>query len=512
MGILTSNIGVTPSRAQAESGEFDALSIPINKPGKYLVRIIGDLNRLVSRFIPTVSIDAETGKSKAGWKVIRGEHLLLDTIESADFQVRKEYFLKVAVHQNQEIDERKIEWQARSRLASSKRWMIAAFDRADGDNPIVKRLAMPWKVWKGVTEKQTMEDPTKPGFLLNGPLYAFDVLINHTRDDDKPGNEAFKHDYSVEVVSRPFQGQFPISFLEEAPTAEVLNACFTPAEMQAMETTTVNLQKETAPHTEDEIRDIFRKYPINLGLMENGTPVFLYPDRLAQTLDDLEIPYVLPGGRVSIPANTGGQAMIENVPAAPKVSSVSVEATDAQVEPVAAPTVPQPPPAPAPAPPPVPAQAPAQGSLNLQRQQEQPPFEVQTPPPAPAPVPEVAPPPAPAPADSPPAPPAPDDGVIPYDDSQGWESEAQRAKVIAAFQPDPTKVHARLFADWKTKYGDLPRFKSYFPGVFEQITSSDGATVTDVTSAAPSAAPQPAPTPEPAPEKKPPAKKGGRRW
>jgi len=319
MSVHQSPIGVTRNQASQEEKQSDALVIPINKPGTYTLHPIGGLKRYVRRWVPVLRYNPTTMTMEPSFTCITGDSVVLDSIEKADQGSRKKYFQLVGERDGHPLDEKDLNRRSRSRLAPSTHYAILAFD--DSDNPpVVKKVLMPWSAWEALKKLQEKLSAKRPGNLMFGPMYTFRCIIEHSRDDSRGGPEEFRHSYNVSAYDAPFRDQLPATLLDEAPSLELVGKCFSPEELEALEANQIDLTAETAPMTDDQIREVFVKTPINLGALEgeNQFPVFVDTRVVVQELEKAQIAYQLPSG-----APSGAPALNAPPASAPKVPTVA---------------------------------------------------------------------------------------------------------------------------------------------------------------------------------------------
>jgi len=288
-----SNIGVTQDEANREETRFDANIIPINKPGRYIIHPMGKLKRWVRRWVPILKFNSQTGAAEPSFTLITGESNFLEEIVKVDEESRFKYFIATQKMEGRQIDEERAREEARSRLSAISSWLLLAFDMADPE-PVVKKINCTWTVWKGLRELQESPSATKPGMLMFGPIYAFQAMINHIRDDQKPGAEYMKHDYKVSIYDAPLRDQLPLSLLNERPSAEIINMCFSAEELAAIEQSDIDLDVDVKAVTNDDIVEIFKKTPLNLGAMDDKRlPFFMNPEALIPILEENQVSYEL---------------------------------------------------------------------------------------------------------------------------------------------------------------------------------------------------------------------------
>jgi len=185
-----------------------------------------------------------------------------------------------------------------SQLKPSRKWLYLALDKQyagrKGYAPRVVVIQATWTLQDFIEKRTTEVDPENPEMLANGPAFSFDILMTKTVRKDL--GKRFGTSYSPRLYQKATDspGQYPIMYDLDSVD---LTQHFTEAELRAIEECPWDLEKMAQALSEDETREVFQKYPLFLGAVNFSSskrlPIFRDPKSLVETLDALDITYVM---------------------------------------------------------------------------------------------------------------------------------------------------------------------------------------------------------------------------
>lgn len=428
MGLGKKIIGVTAQQAAQEEKSFEAFTISIKNPADYVIHPIGGMKRFNKRYIPVKYYDSTKAEFVTGWRLVMGEGGIFDAIEAADFESRKQYFRLALQREGVAFTADDLAKKARSNLSVAQSYVLMAFLAGD-DPPVCKRLSLGYKQWNELRALQEKVSPFDASKLMFGPMFSFWITLTHAYAANKPVVEYMKHSYSLTIYNSPLKDLVPVNWDKDPDTDfEALYAqSFTDAELEAIERNEVDLEKEAAPTTDDAIREMFEKAPINLGATRDNLPYFVNVPEVHALLTAQDIGCLLPGDAVTMsPTVIAGATNIPNVQQPEQAVSVSKpsvtinsKSVETSVEPLDTAT--------------------AEDAVIVDTPTESAPVSIA------------------------------DEVDDPY---LGWgESFDNAAKVAQEFKPK-SALHKKMFADWQDNDGSRAGFDKIFPGEADKILTT----------------------------------------
>jgi len=222
--------------------------------GDNVHRVLFGPVKISLQYYPTLVEDETTGEMVQRMKVIRrgSAGTPLDTLSSLEKRIRTG----------------RGEQNASSSLNPSSKWLYLVMDKNDDDYPSVKIAEYPYTVYKKLIELEAAVSIKDSSKLRNGLIFMWDAII--TKSVDKSKGIRFGTSYDAQVdPENTFSGKVPVSYLG-ASTAELgekldLEKFFTPEEYAVIQAAELDLEKEGAPHTAEEVKQLLTDFPIYLG-------------------------------------------------------------------------------------------------------------------------------------------------------------------------------------------------------------------------------------------------------
>ena len=255
-------------------------------PGEYLVRLITVPYREEVIFYPALVHDEDTNSIEPAWRAVRVDPRrqgILDQLAVFERNLRQARGQK-----------------AESQFDRSKKWVFAGFNRAD-EEPVVRIFELNWTCMQRLEELAQLADLKDSTKLRHGPYFAWDAVITKKVDPSK--SPRYGTSWSLDVYEAPFQSKIPISVHQKGISADDMESFFSDEELAAIKESSVDLAKETAALSDEEILEVLAKAPINLGFERNGTPVFQDKDSLAQKIEEIGLSQLPASERPALPAN-----------------------------------------------------------------------------------------------------------------------------------------------------------------------------------------------------------------
>jgi len=271
---------------------------------------------------PTTAEDEETKVMKNTWRSahVKGdERSLLDQLANLDKALKQKHI------SSRGGDDSK----AMSILRKQDRYDYAIIPRIQepGKQPEICILEANWSVYNDIRNKSTEKHPTKPGMLLYGLQYMYDLVLTKGKNT-QTGRPAYK----VDVLGCTTEGTIPIDHLdaERFPIDNPMR--FFPSEDLALiEATAWELDEQDLPIDNEKLAEYLKEFPIDLGRAEkNNASSFLFfnsPDDLG-ALQNYAFTQALP---VHIPKQAELAAMPQGAIASPAPATNTVVVTESQV-------------------------------------------------------------------------------------------------------------------------------------------------------------------------------------
>ena len=278
-------LGVTRDQESTEERRFDDLTIPIAKPGKHEVIILGSLKRRAQSWLPILRYNEQEQRVDHTWKLVFGNIPLLEKIAKADSRGREIYFRNIMKKQGKKVKDEALKNFVRSRISPRVHFVLLGFDISDPD-PMLKKAPLTWGAWDDMKEVYKTESKTKAGKLRFGAIYSILWLINHKYDESSKKREEFKHSYKVNSSETPFANKMKIELLDKAPSDKLVMKCLDAltadiwepgAAWGAFQESELDLHEEYKSATEEEVREALDAAPFNLSATDkDNIPIFPY--------------------------------------------------------------------------------------------------------------------------------------------------------------------------------------------------------------------------------------------
>ena len=250
--------------------------------GDNVHRVLFGPVKISLQYYPTLIEDETTGEMVQRMKVIRRGNAgtPLDTLASLEKRIRTG----------------RGEQNASSSLNPSNKWLYLVMEKNGDDYPSVKIAEYPYTVYKKLIELEAAVSTKDSSKLRHGLIFMWDAII--TKNVDKSKGIRFGTSYDVQVdPENSFSGKVPVSYLG-ASTAELgekldLEKFFTEDEYAAIKAATIDLEKEGAPHTAEEIQQLLSDFPIYLGATNpDGSYRFPSIEQFQQQLEKMGIDFL----------------------------------------------------------------------------------------------------------------------------------------------------------------------------------------------------------------------------
>tara|TARA_R100000008_G_C3586267_1_gene172576 strand:+ start:3324 stop:4331 length:1008 start_codon:yes stop_codon:yes gene_type:complete len=250
--------------------------------GDNVHRVLFGPVKISLQYYPTLVEDATTGEMVQRMKVIRRGNAgtPLDTLSSLEKRIRTG----------------RGEQNASSSLNPSNKWLYLVMDKNDEDYPSVKIAEYPYTVYKKLIELEAAVSTKDSSKLRHGLIFMWDAII--TKNVDKSKGIRFGTSYDVTVdPENDFSGKVPVSYLG-ASTAELgekldLAKFFTEDEYAVIQAAELDLEKEGAPHTAEEVKQLLADFPIYLGATNpDGSYRFPSIEQFQEQLEKMGIDFL----------------------------------------------------------------------------------------------------------------------------------------------------------------------------------------------------------------------------
>jgi len=282
IGVTTRERLIDKAQAGAYSDVISVSKLEYDKPFRF--RLLDVPHKVRRVFYPTVRQE-DDGTTKSSWNAV---NLPLDQKTVFDFIAAADKKMKI-----ENLPEGTDPKTVRSNLEPSARYVVPVLDRRDAE-PTVKLLEMGWSVVEQLKDLQEAVDPEDNTMLADGLLTLFDITITAKKDTRRGGLEWHQRYYTIgSVRGNKFAGRIPVTALETSVPEGfdyVESGAFTQEEMEAVGKSTVDIEKETTPASQQEMVAALEEFPMNLAAVDrDGDPFFVDSQRLLEHIKQFEI-------------------------------------------------------------------------------------------------------------------------------------------------------------------------------------------------------------------------------
>jgi len=255
--------------------------------GENIHRILFGPLKVQTIYWPTLEEDSETGTLVPRNKMVRRpeQGCIFDNLASLEKRIRAQQG----------------EDKPRSSFAPSNRWWYAVIDKTDDEHEI-KIAEYPFTVYQRLIELESQKSTKNTKNLRHGLVFMYDVIITKKVDPGRPKYLGTSYEVDVDPENE-FSGKIPGYWLGQS-TGELneeenfdLSNFFNEEELQMIQDSTIDLEKEATPDNPDDILAKLKEYPIHISATQpDGSYRFPEREKFMEQLTEFGLTYLGEGG------------------------------------------------------------------------------------------------------------------------------------------------------------------------------------------------------------------------
>lgn len=188
----------------------------------------------------------------------------------------------------------------KSQFKPSSSYLYLIFNREDTE-PIVKIASYKFTIFKRLEEIQAELSSNDKNMLKNGLIFMYDVVLKKIIEDPKRPRYTTKYSADPDSENNKLMGSIPKELLNYSAAEiekvltenEIYPIIFTPEELKAIKDCDIDLEAQTKPMSEEEIRAKLIEFPICLNAKDSmGRYYFPQEDKFMKALESAEISYL----------------------------------------------------------------------------------------------------------------------------------------------------------------------------------------------------------------------------